>query len=143
MNTSFRVPIWFWILSLLAITWNAIGVVAYLGESYMTAEQFAKLDPAIQDAYNNRPSFIVAAFAIAVFSGLAGSIFLLLRKKLAVPLLVLSFIAVCTQHVYSFGIAKMHTIVSTFNVVMAIVVFLIAFALMIFAVSRKKLGWLK
>ena len=142
MTEPIKTPIWFWVVCLLAITWNGIGVLAYVSEAMMSAEQFSKLSPEIQQAYTSRPSWVVGAFAIAVFAGLLGSILLLLRKKLSVPALTLSFIAVCIQHFYSFALAKMHTIVTTFNIVMAAVVFIIALALMLFARSRNNLGWL-
>ena len=142
MNTHIKIPIWFWVVGLLAITWNALGVMAYLNEAYMSPEQFAKLPIEIQELYSKRPTWVVAAFATAVFAGLLGSFLLILRKTFATHFFVLSFIAVSLQHSYSFFIAKAHTTVTTFNVVMAGVVFAIALALMFFSQSRKKVGWL-
>ena len=43
------------------------------------------------------PTWMVAAYAIAVWVGLAGALLLLLRRKLAVPLLLVSLIAVIVQ----------------------------------------------
>jgi len=137
-----KTPIWYWIICLTAITWNGVGVLAYLGEAYMTAEQFSKLPSNLQEAYNNRPSWVTAAFAIAVFAGLLGSVLLLLKKKAATPVLIISLLAVITQHTYSFLIAKLHNIVGTFNIAMAGVVLIIAIALVLFARSRNQLGWL-
>ena len=142
MNTQIKIPIWFWVVCLLAITWNALGVIAYLNEAYMSPEQFAKLPIEIQELYSKRPTWVIAAFATAVFSGLLGSLLLILRRTLATYFFVLSFIAVSLQHSYSFLIAKAYTIVTTFNVVMAGIVFGVALALVFFSHSRKKLGWL-
>ena len=142
MNSDIKIPIWFWIVSLLAITWNGLGVLAYINEAMMTPEQFAELSAPIQEAYNNRPAWVTAAFATAVFAGLAGSILLIMRKKLSVLVLSLSLLGVLAQHTYSFLIAKMHTLVTDFNIIMAVVVLIIAIALVLFAKSRDQLGWL-
>lgn len=142
MNDFAKTPVWYWIVCLLAITWNGLGVLAYLSEAYMSAEQFAQLPANLQEAYNNRPSWVTAAFAIAVFSGLLGSALLIMKKKAATPVLLISFLAVIAQHTYSFLIAKLHTIVSSFNIVMACVVFIVALVLVLFARSRDQQGWL-
>lgn len=36
MNHSTRTkpPIWFWIISVIALIWNLMGVMAYLGQAY-------------------------------------------------------------------------------------------------------------
>jgi len=142
MNNEIKTPIWFWIVCLLAITWNALGVMAYLNEAYMPPEQFSRLPVEIQELYSKRPTWVIAAFATAVFSGLLGSFLLILRKVLATHFFALSLLAISLQHGYSFFIVKAHTIVNTFNVVMAGVVFGVALALVFFSQSRKKLGWL-
>ena len=43
------------------------------------------------------PPWMVAAYAIAVWVGLAGAALLLMRRKLAVPLLLVSLVAVVVQ----------------------------------------------
>jgi cation transport ATPase len=91
-------PIWYWAISALALVWNALGVMAYLQQAFMSAEDFKNLDPAQQDLLSSQPEWITAAFAIAVFAGLVGCVLLLIRKRLAVRMLLLSFAAVVAQY---------------------------------------------
>lgn len=91
-------PIWYWAISALALVWNALGVMAYLQQAFMSAEDFKNLDPAQQDLLASQPQWITAAFAIAVFAGFVGCILLLMRKKIAVRMLILSFAAVVVQY---------------------------------------------
>ncbi len=100
--TNFKVnpPIWFWIVSVIALFWNAMGVHQYLGQAYQTESWRAALTDEQIEMVTNFPSWLTAAFAIAVFSGVIGSLGLLLRKKWAYTLLLLSLIAVIVQMGY-------------------------------------------
>lgn len=93
----------FWVIGVIALIWNAMGVMAYLGRAFITDEMIAEL-PEEQRAefLIEHPSWVTAAFAIAVFGGVLASLFLLLRKKLAYPLFILSAIAAIAQHIYLF-----------------------------------------
>ena len=76
------------IIGAFGILWNLIGVGSYLAHVGMFGGE-AGASPRGAEM----PTAITAAFAIAVFSGLAGSIGLALLKRWAAPLLWLSFIA--------------------------------------------------
>ncbi len=62
-NSSIKPPIWFWIISVLALIWNILGVSAYLAQAYMTDETLAALPEADQAIYANLPAWYTAAFA--------------------------------------------------------------------------------
>ncbi len=93
-------PVWFWIISGFALIWNAMGVDQYLGQAYKTERWRAGLTDDQFEIVSNFPAWLTAAFAIAVFAGALGSLGLLLRKKWAYLLLVLSLIAVIIQMGY-------------------------------------------
>lgn len=99
----------FWVISAVAVVWNLLGVGAYMADVSMSADAMAKLSQPMQDLYATRPAWSTGAFAIAVFGGLLGSILLLLRKKLATPVLMTSLVAILVQNVYNFGVAKMQS----------------------------------
>ena len=66
MGTITKPSTKFWIIGVLAIIWNIMGVMSYLGQAYMT-EDMRKLIPADQLAIiENAPAWATAAFAIAV-----------------------------------------------------------------------------
>ena len=72
----------FWVVCIVAFLWNIMGVMEYLNTAYMTEEALAILPLDEQAYYNGVPSWVTTAFAISVFSGLFGSIALLMKKKL-------------------------------------------------------------
>ncbi|MGY3794325.1 hypothetical protein [uncultured Aquimarina sp.] len=104
MNTNIKIPIWFWIISVIALLWNLMGVMAYLAQAYMTDEILKTMPEADQNFYNNIPAWVTAVFAIAVFSGTLGSIALLIKKKWAIILFIISLVTVLAQQFYNFFI---------------------------------------
>jgi hypothetical protein len=86
-------PVWFRIVALLAILWNAFGVFQYLSSVGLFGDPMASLDEAQRAAVESIPAAIIGAFAIGTFAGLIGSLGLLLRKRWAFPLLVVSLVA--------------------------------------------------
>lgn len=93
--------IWFWVIAVLALLWNLMGVAAYLGQSFMSDAQIAEAYGAEQAAaIAAQPSWYTAVFALAVFGGAIGCFGLILRKTWAVWPLWLSLICVILQNIY-------------------------------------------
>jgi hypothetical protein len=92
----------FWIIAVIALIWNLMGVMAYLGQAYMTDETKALLPEAEKALYDNVPIWVTAAFAIAVFGGVLASIALLMRKQIAKTLFLVSLIGILVQMIYNF-----------------------------------------
>src|SRR3546814_14294094 len=67
----------------------------------MTPEQLATLDPGQQQLYAARPQWVFVVYAIAVFSGLAGAIGLLLRQRWASTYFLVSLVAVVIHFGYT------------------------------------------
>jgi hypothetical protein len=92
-------PKWYLPVSVLALLWNLLGCAAYLSDVTLTAEDIAAMDAAQQALYNSRPAWAVAATAVAVWCGAAGSIGLIVRRRWAALLLELSLAGVIVQDV--------------------------------------------
>jgi Co/Zn/Cd efflux system component len=93
MNT----PTWFKVVAVLALLWNLLGCFAFFTDLRLSPEDLAKMPDAQQALYAARASWAVSATAIAVFGGALGSIGLLLRKKWAYPVFVLSLLGIFVQ----------------------------------------------
>ena len=133
----------FWIIGVLALAWNAMGVYMYLMNVYLSEEAFAQMSEAEQTLYENIPAWVTGAFAIAVFAGFLGSIGLLLKKKWAAPLFALSLIALVIHQGYNQLAAKLYTVSGTGTIFFSLMLILIAVALYLYARSWSAKGWLK
>ncbi|MDO9274205.1 MAG: hypothetical protein Q7T92_01485 [Lutibacter sp.] len=131
----------FWIISVLALLWNIMGVIAYLGQAYMTDEILKALPEGDQAYYSNVPAWVTGAFAIAVFAGVFGCVGLLMRKKWATILFVISLIAVIIQSTYNLFIQKFME-VPLQHMIWSVVVIVIAIFLVWFSRNAAKKGWI-
>ena len=135
-NSTTKPPIWFWIVSIVGLVWNGMGVNQYLGKAYQTESWKAQYTAEDLAMMADLPAWITAAFAIAVFAGAIGCLALLLRKKWAHGLLVLSLLAVIVQMGYMIaqGMVK--------NMGMTIAIIVVALLLVWLSKKSKSKGWI-
>jgi hypothetical protein len=100
MSNTNKPGIAFWIIGIIALLWNAMGVYNYLIQAYQTEAYTSSVNEAQLALMENMPSWNTALFAIAVFSGLIGTILMLMRKKSAVSLFILSFVTATVNQLY-------------------------------------------
>lgn len=122
----------FWIISILTLIWNIMGVAAYLGQAYMTNDVLATLPESEQLYYANLPFWVTAAFATAVFTGFFGCVALLFRKKIAYILFIISLVAVIVQAVYNFLIQE-YMAIEIVQIIWTLIIILIALFLVYFS----------
>ena len=117
----------FHVICSVTLIWNLIGIFNYLGFVYMSDEAFTSLSEEMQLFLNTRPAWVTGSFALAVFSGTIGNIGLLLRKKWANLILIISLISVVAQTIYNFIIQQIVEIPSSEIVVMILINFVAVF----------------
>jgi hypothetical protein len=141
-NSTNKPPVWFWIVSVVALIWNGMGVMAYLGQAYMSDDALAALPEAEQALYANVPAWATAAFAIAVWGGLLGCLALLLRKKWAKPVLLLSLIGIVVQMIYNLFLSEAMDVYGPGGAIMPIMVIVIGIFLVWFSKKSIAEGWI-
>ncbi|KAF9657822.1 hypothetical protein ABHQ57_09330 [Tenacibaculum sp. ZH5_bin.1] len=142
MTDSNKPATLFWIISIAALVWNGLGVMSYIGQAYMTDEVRAALPEAERALYENVPTWVTAAFAIAVFGGLLGSAFLLMRKKLARPMFLISLIAIVVQMSYNLFMSRASEVYGPGSIIMPIMVIVIGVFLLMYSKKTIAKGWL-
>ncbi len=90
-----RAPFWFLAATVGGIAWNVFGAVQFAGavaatEDSLIASGLTAEQAAVMTGY---PVWMTFAFALGVFGGLAGSVLLLLRLRIAQPVLAVSLVA--------------------------------------------------
>ena len=100
MSNSNKPGIPFWIIGVIALLWNGMGVNSYLQIAFKTEASTIDMNAEQIALMNDTPAWMTALFAIAVFSGIIASILFLMRKKLAVTLFIISFVAATIQQLY-------------------------------------------
>lgn len=142
MTNSNKPTTLFWIIAVAALIWNGLGVMSYIGQAFMTDEVKAALPETERALYENIPAWVTAAFAIAVFAGLLGSIFLLARKKAARFVFLISLIAILAQMSYNLFMSKAAEVYGPGGVIMPVMVILIGVFLLMYSKKAIEKGWL-
>lgn len=141
-----RAPIHLWIVGIVSLLWNLFGATDY----FMTRTKGAAwinqmMDGVDGEAYmayiNNFPLWASVGWGIGVWCALAGSILLLMRRGLAVPLFALSLIGAVVgigyQLINPVGIPEM---TQGFNGFVPYLVILVALGLYLYARAMKARG---
>lgn len=142
MTDKIETPKWFLVVTIVALIWNLLGLMAFVAHITMTPEMLSELPSHEQALYENIPMWATAAFAIAVIAGTLGSLMLVLKKKMAKILLIASVIGVVVQNYHSFFVIDSMAVYGTASVIMPIMVLIIAIALIVLANKAEKNAWL-
>ncbi|MBN6152752.1 hypothetical protein JR065_20695 [Xanthomonas sp. AmX2] len=137
-----KTPAWFTVVAVLALLWNLLGCIALFSDLRLSPDDLAKLPEAQQALYAARPVWAVAASGIAVFGGVLGSIGLLLRRKWAFPVFVLSLLGILIQDLALFVLADGASLAGPVAVVMQAVVLAIGLGLVLLSRKWTARGWL-
>ncbi|GAA4232237.1 hypothetical protein GCM10022291_06590 [Postechiella marina] len=135
-STTSKPPFWYWIVSAIALIWNALGVDGYFSQVYNTERYQNSFSAEDLELASSMPSWTTGAFAIAVFTGVIAAFGLLLRKKWATLFWIISLIAVILQ----MGYALINGYVS--HMVMTIMIIVFAFLFLWFSKHAQLKNWL-
>jgi hypothetical protein len=142
-TTTDKPAIWFWVVGVLALIWNLMGVFAYITQVTMSPEALQALPDEERALYESAPSWATGAFAIAVWGGALGCLLLLLRRKLATPILIISLAGIVVQMYYNLFISNSMEVYGPGGMIMPIMVIAIAIFLIWFARKSTANDWLR
>jgi len=131
---------WFLPAAVASLLFMALGCIMYL--MHVLADPAAMpLDH--RTAYEALPAWVTGAFAVSVWSGAAGALLLVLRKKLAEPLLLVSLVAVLVWLAGMMLTAQVRENMSANDLLVAIVVTALTWTIFWFARHSRQRGWLR
>lgn len=134
-------PVWFRVVAIIAVLWNAMGVWQYLGHVGVVAPM-QPMTPEQATLAATVPAWVIGAFAAAVFSALLASLLMLIGKALARPLFLLSLVCIVAQMGWTLFVSNARAVEGNMALIMPLVVTGLA-ALFYWASSTGvKRGWL-
>jgi hypothetical protein len=143
-----RAPVHLWIVGVLGLLWNAFGAFDYFMTRTQRAAWIDQMMPGVDSqrymAYiDGFPIWVSIAWGLGVWGGLVGVILLLMRKRIAVPTLLVSFLGallgVGWQLINPVDIPEM---TSGANAVVPYIVIVFAAVLYLYARAQAKRGLL-
>ena len=140
VGDSVRTPVHLWVIGVLAILWNFMGVFDYLASKLELEFYMSQFPPEMLEWIDAMPAWATAAWAFGVWGAFAGTIGLLLRKKWAVWAYVASIAGLLMSNVYSFFLSNAAEAMGESYPYMNALIWVIAIFLLVYAWAMAKRG---
>lgn len=143
-SNAVETPWHLWVIGVVGFLWSSMGAMDYVmtqtkNESYMSA-----FTPEQLSFFYGFPAWVVAAWAIAVWGGVAGSMFLLLRRNIAVQIFLVSFLAMFVTTFRNYVLSNgLEVVGDPFSLVFTAIIFVIALGLYLYSRAMQSKGVLK
>jgi hypothetical protein len=92
----------FWLISVFMLIWNVMGCINFFVQ--INPEMISSYRENEQAIIQGRPVWATVAFAIAVFGGAFGCLFLMLKKSVAFYIFIASLLGVVVTTAHTLGI---------------------------------------
>jgi len=131
---------WYIWAALASAVFMVLGCAAFLA-GILTDPATLPLDQ--RAAHDAQPMWLIAANGVAVAAGLAGSLLLVFRRRLADPLMLASLVAVGIWLAGLLLVPRLRDTLGTDDIAVAVVVALITWTIFWFARHSRQRGWLR
>ena len=142
-TTGTKTPRHLWVVGTIAFLWNMFGAWDYLMTQTQNESYMSNFTPEQLDFFYGFPAWTVAFWATAVWGGVLGAILLLMRKKFAAPVLLVSFLCMTVTAIRNFVFADGAEVMGTTGAVFSGVIFVFALFLVFYSKAMAKNGVLR
>lgn len=123
-DMTVKTPWHVWLVGVVGILWNAFGCWDYTmtqlkGEEHLRSFGMTDAQIAYFDAM---PAWTHGVWAIGVWGGLLGAVLILLRRKLAMPVFVVSFLGFLAGLLYQYALSEASSVMGENSWIMQVVI---------------------
>ena len=129
-----------WLIGILGFLWDSGGAFDYLMTQTQNESYMSQFTPEQLEFFYGLPSWVVAFWALAVWGGVAGTILLLVRKRVAAPVLLVSFLSMIVTAIHNFGLANGAEIMGGTGLLFTVLIFVVALGLWLYARAMAQRG---
>ena len=140
VSTKSGTPWHLWVVGVVGLLWNAVGAYDYLMTQTENEAYMGRFTPEQLDYFYGFPTWVVASWAIAVWGGVLGCILLLLKKRLAAPVFLVSFVCMILTSIHNFLLSDGVAMMGGPAVAFSAVIFLFALGLWLYARAMAQRG---
>lgn len=140
-------PKWLWGMAGLAVIWNLFGLLAFIAQVSIPAEQMVPEDAANREAQlellKQMPQWVYVCFGAATIGGTVGSILLMLGRRWAIVAFLVSLLGILGQQAYMFFLSNTFEVMGYGNAALPLCVLLIGIWLLYVSYSSDRQGYLR
>jgi hypothetical protein len=134
-------PGWYMPAAILSFLLMAAAALIYVTHHVMVDPATLPLD--VRAAYEAEPIWMNVVAGIMVGAGLVGTLLLVLKRRAAVPLMLLSIVALLVFLAGMFLVPALRDRLSTHDFAVAIIAALVTWTIYAFARRSRRNGWLR
>jgi|TARA_B110000881_G_scaffold157933_1_gene140773 predicted MFS family arabinose efflux permease len=146
MNTKTKPNKSFLIIGILALLWNIMGLFQFIMAAFMQDTMLETYSETYTDQqmelFLNTPSWYYVVFGICTITGVLGSIAVLLKKKIAVPLFLVSLVTVLVVQGYWMLGTLAIALLGTEAIIMPMLVIVTSIFLYFYCKGARQNNWL-
>lgn len=135
-----RAPRSFWVVAVLSLLWNAFGCFDFTMTVTRNPAYLAAFPPDVIDWLDAAPTWTLLPWALGVWGALAGSLLLLLRSRRAVPAFAASLAGLAISQAWQLTSGMPASMLGPVNVAITAVIWIIAIALLWYALRMRRAG---
>ena len=144
MTDSDKTPMSHWLIAGAALIWNLFGLMVYVSTVSATPEDLAAVYSEAEIRFlESIPVWATSANAIAVTAGVLACVLLLMRRSLAMPMFIVSFVGLVVQDLHSFVLNDVTAVFGMVPAYIQLTVMIIAIALIFYTWRLGKKGMLR
>jgi hypothetical protein len=130
-----RTPWHLWLVGILGLLWDSMGAFDYLMTETQNDSYMSQFTPEQLEFFYGFPTWVVTFWALAVWGGVLGTLLLLLRKRLAVPVLLVSLLAMIVTAIHNFFLSNGLEVMGGAGALFSLLIFVFALGLWLYARS--------
>jgi len=143
-NSATKRPIHLWIVGIVSLLWNAMGAFDYIMTQTKNESYMAQFTPEQLEYFYGFPAWVDGAWALAVWGAVAGSILLLLQRKISEWVFLGALVAMVLTSIYNFGLSNGYEVMGDpFSLIFTALIFVISVVLYLYARAMVKREILK
>ena len=136
-----RAPKHLWVVGIVAVLWDVMGAFDYLMTQTKNESYMAQFTPEQLEFFYGFPIWVEATWAVAVWCGVFGSILLLMRRAMALPVFIASLAGMVLTMIHNFGLSNgMEVMGDGAGLAFTGVIFVVAVLLVVYARAMKARG---
>ena len=133
-------PRWFTLAAIAAVLFELAGCAVFAMQMAVDPAALPLDQRAMWDA---APMWMLVAYGVAVAAGLIGAILLLMRRRLAEKLLLVSFVAVLVQFSALLLVPTLRNLTTSDDLFLPFLIIVVSYSVWHFARRARASGWLR
>lgn len=139
-DTVARTPWHLWMVGILGLLWNAIGAFDYVMTQTRNESYMSQFTPEQLEFFYGFPTWVLILWPVAVWGSVLASLLLLLRRRLAVSVFLVSLLAMVGTAVHNLLLSNGLEVMGAQGIIFTALIFLFAVGLLLYARSMAKRG---